>query len=291
MFLRNCFAYSVGEILEIAESRERLIQILKGTIAKYSEIELAYLFGSYAECRVMPISDLDLAILTKEPRVIPYFTAELSKVLAVPEEKISVLNLEDAGPILKLRILSRGVKLLDRGRTLEKLKEEIGSETVDLLENERASFQTWLSNPIDETLLKRIFTQLSEDVEDLKDFLEKDLEEVRLDKNLRKAFERTMQTSIEGAIDLLRHVISGLNLGVVEYYKDYFEISRGKGVISTESAESLLKLIPIRHALVHGYREINYQRLWFEARKMVEIIPKLQEEVRRYLQKVVQKRG
>lgn len=277
--------------METAKNEERFVRVLKEVVVKFSDIQFAYLFGSYAEGRAMPISDLDVAVLTKERGVIPYFTAELSKVLGISEEKISVLNLEDASPTLRLRVLSRGVKLLDRGMYGEKLRGEIGPETVDLLENERVSFQAWLrGNPLDESLLKRILTQLSEDMEDLKGFLEKDSEEVRLDKNLRKAFERTMQTSIEGVIDLLRHVISGLNLGVAEYYKDYVEISRGKGVIGAETAENLLELIPTRHALVHRYREIDFQKLWLEAKRIVETIPKLQDEVRRYLQKAMRMR-
>jgi len=272
--------------LGTAKNEERFVQILKEVVVKFSEVQFAYLFGSYAEGRAMPVSDLDIAVLTKESRVIPYLTAELSRVLDIPEEKISVLNLEDASPTLRLRILSRGVELLDRGMYGEKMRGEIEPETVDLLESERVSFQAWLrGNPLDESLLKRIITQLSEDLRDLKEFLEKGSEEVRLDKNLRKAFERTMQTSVEGVIDLLRHVISDLSLGVAEYYKDYVEISRGEGVIYAETAENLLELIPTRLALVHRYREVDYGRLWLGAKRIVETIPKLQDEVRRYLQK------
>lgn len=260
--------------------------MLKGAVAKFSDVQLAYLFGSYAEDKAMPASDLDVAVLVKERGVIPYFTAEFSRVLGIPEEKISVLNLEDASPTLRLRILSRGVRLLDRGGYVEKLMEEIGTETVDMLENEEASFQAWLrGNPLDEFLIKRILAQLTEDVEDLKEFLERKPEVISLDKNLKKAFERTMQTSIDGIIDLLRHVISGLSLGVAEYYKDYIEISRGRGVISAETAEKLLELIPTRHALVHRYREIDPQKLWSEAGGIVKTAVKLHDEVRRYLQK------
>ncbi|MEM3676763.1 MAG: HepT-like ribonuclease domain-containing protein [Candidatus Bathyarchaeia archaeon] len=248
--------------MEAAKKRETFIQMLREVLAKFGEIKFACLFGSYCEDRAMPASDLDMAVLTGESRVIPYLTAELSRVLGIPEEEVSVLNLEDAGPILKLKVLSRGVRLLDRGMYGKELMREIEPETVDLLENERESFRAWLKgNPLDESLLKRILTQLSEDTEDLKEFLKKDPERVRLDKNLRKAFERTMQTSIKGAIDLLRHVILGLNLGVAEYYKDYVEISKGKGVISMETAENLLELIPTRHTLVHRYREVDYQKL------------------------------
>ena len=275
-------------MLRSVRNREKFIRLLKQVMVKFSEVQFAYLFGSYAEGKAMPVSDLDIAILTKDKKVIPYLTAELSKVLGFPEEKISIVNLEDAGPILKLRILSRGIKLIDRGMFEEKIRMEIEPETIDLLENEKAGFQAWLKgNPLDEALLKRIITQISEDVEDLKELLKRDSEKVKLDKILRKAFERTVQTSIEGAIDLLRHIISGLNLGIAEHYKDYVEISREKGVISVETAKNLLELIPIRHSLVHRYREVSYEKLWLEAKRIVETIPKLQDEVKKYLQKQI----
>ncbi len=267
--------------------KESLLQVLKGVVAKFSDVQLAYLFGSYAEGRAMPASDLDIAVLTRKNGIIPYLTAEISNALKIPEEKIAILNIEDAAPILKSKIL-KGIKLLDREAYEEKLRSELEPEIVDLNENERAGFYAWLKgNPLDESVLKRIITQLSEDVNDLEYFLERDFDEIRLDKNLRKAFERGMQTSIEGAIDLLRHIISGLNLGVAEYYKDYVEICREKGVIGAETAEKLLELIPTRHKLVHRYREIDHQKLWNEAKMVTETMPKLQDEVRNYLRRIL----
>ena len=112
-------------------------------------------------------------------------------------------------------------------------------------------------------------------------------EDLRHDKPLRKAFERTIHTSIEGVIDLLRHIISGLNLGIVEYYRDYVEISREKGVISNETAESLLELIPTRDMLIHRYRELDYSKLLDDAKKIVETWPKLQQEIKEYLRKTI----
>lgn len=266
-----------------------VINRLKKVMSKFSDVQLAYLFGSYAEGRGMPTSDLDIAILTREKRVVPYLTAEISNALNLPEGRISILNIEDTVPSIRLRVLSRGVKILDRGVYEEELKKGLDPETIDLIEGERAGFYAWLKgNPLNESLLKRILVQLSEDVEDLKDLLKKSPSEVLRDRYLRKAFERTMQTSIEGAIDMLRHVISGLNLGVAEYYKDYVEICRDKGVINAETANKLLELIPARHSLVHRYREVNYEKLWAEAKVIVDTIPKLQEEVRNYLKKALE---
>ncbi|MGQ9468433.1 MAG: type VII toxin-antitoxin system HepT family RNase toxin [Nitrososphaerales archaeon] len=263
------------------------VEIIKEVISRFNDVNLAYLFGSYAEDKAMPISDIDIAILTDQQKTIPHLTAEISKALRVPEEKLSVLNLENSSPTLTLRILKRGVRILDRGGYEERLKEKIPMEVVEVLENEKASFQTWLhGNPIDEAILKRIIVQLSEDVNDLYEVIsKKNPEDLRHDKNLRKAFERNLHTSIEGAIDLLRHITSSLNLGIAEYYRDYVEISRNKGLITKETAERILELIPTRHILIHRYREIDYSKLWADAKKITEIWPKLQQEIKEYLRK------
>jgi predicted nucleotidyltransferase len=109
------------------------IEILKEVVSRFEEIKLAYLFGSYAEGKAMPASDLDIAILTEQQKTIPHLLAGMSKALNLPEEKLSVLNLENSPPTLTLRILKRGVKILDRGGYEERLKEKISMEVVDVL--------------------------------------------------------------------------------------------------------------------------------------------------------------
>jgi len=116
--------------------------------------------------------------------------------------------------------------------------------------------------------------------------LSRGLEAVVEDKTLRKAFERTLQTLIGGCIDLLRHIVSGLSLGVAEYYRDYVEIAKRSGAISEETAEKLLELIPVRHVLIHRYRDIDYVKLWRNAQTAIEAASRLLEEVRRYLKTV-----
>ena len=263
---------------------ERVADKLREVVSRFAEVRLAYLFGSYAEGREMPASDVDVAVLAESRKIIPHLAAEIAKALNVPEEKVSILDLGDAAPSLKLRVLKRGVKLLDRGGYEEELRRGLEHEVVEVMECERASFYAWLSRDgVDEALATRILAKLREDIEDLRELREKGFDGVVRDKYLRKALERTVQTAIEGMIDLLRHIVSSLGLGVAEYYRDYVEICRGRGVISGEVADKLLELIPTRHALVHGYREIDYGKLWMQAEVVVEVALKLEREVRDYL--------
>lgn len=269
--------------MKIAD-RERLIETLGRVAERYPQIKLMYLFGSYAEGRAVPASDIDVAVITAKPSIIPHITAEVAKELQIPEEKISALNLEYASSTLVATILKKGIKIVDRDNTEQKLLNQIKPETLELNELSEIHLRKWVEgDPLDLRIMNRIITQIQEDVQDLKRYLSKGLEGVMRDKTLRKAFERTLQTAIEGCMDLLRHIVSGLSLGVAEYYRDYVEIAKRNGVISEETAEKLLGLIPVRHALVHRYRNIDYTKLWRDAQTTVEAGSKLLEEVRGYL--------
>ena len=262
----------------------KLIGVLRRVADRYPQVRLMYLFGSYAEGRAMPASDIDIALLTSRRGVIPHVTADIARELGVPEERISIVDLENAPPTLIAAILRRGVRIVDRDNRERDLLKKIKPETQELNELIHTHLAKWIEgNPLDARLIARIVAQIQEDLEDLYRYIDKGLEAVVSDRTLRKAFERTIQTAIEGCIDLLRHLVGELNLGVAEYYRDYVEISRARGVISSEVAEKLLELIPTRHQLVHRYREVNYRKLWRDAQTLVEIAPKLIEEVRIYL--------
>ena len=163
-------------MVEAAVANRRVVDRLREVLNRFSEVRLAYLFGSYATGREMPASDIDIAILVENRKVIPYLTAEIAKALDVPEEKTSILDLEDAAPSLLLRVLRHGVKLLDRGSYEEVFRERLDHEVVEFMECEKANLYTWLnSNGIDKTLIMRILTKLREDVNDLKELREKAL--------------------------------------------------------------------------------------------------------------------
>jgi len=264
--------------------REKLIETLRRVADRYQQIKLMYLFGSYAEGRAVPASDIDIAVVAVKPSVIPHVMAGVAKELQIPEEKISVLDLEYASSALVASILKRGIKIVDREGTEQRLLERIAPETLELNELSEIHFRKWVEgDPLDPRVMNRIIAQIQEDVQDLEQCLSRGLEAVVRDKTLRKAFERTLQTLIEGCIDLLRHIVSGLSLGVAEFYRDYVEIAKRSGAISEETAERLLELIPVRHALVHRYRDVDYTKLWRGAQAIIEAGSKLLEEVRRYL--------
>lgn len=236
----------------------------EGTLSKLREVfegfkavRLAVLFGSYARGEAREDSDVDIAVLVDDRGIILDLEAEISKALGIPEAYVSIVDLKLVDPSLAMKILRDGVKIVDRGANAYEVI-PISSEIVEVQELESAAASKWLRrDPIDMDLLREIEARINEDLRDLEELLKMGRDRMLADEHLRKSFERTQQTLIEGMMDMLRHVVSGLNLGVATYYRDYVDIARDGGVISGETAASLRRLIPLRHILVHRYRGLR----------------------------------
>jgi len=69
-----------------------------------------------------------------------------------------------------------------------------------------------------------------------------------------------MHTFIESILDLLRHIIAGLNLGTPSYFRDYVDYVEKAGIISRNTASQIRELTPICHILVHRYRDVRFGR-------------------------------
>lgn len=90
------------------------------------EILFAYVFGSAVTGRVTPLSDIDIAAFIDNKKVNeeghPYgyeaaLTSELMGLLKT--NKVDLVLFNEASPLLKHRVFSRGVKVFDRDPNLE----------------------------------------------------------------------------------------------------------------------------------------------------------------------------
>ena len=64
-----------------------VIEKLRRIMAKYPQILAAYLYGSYAKGCPGPLSDIDIAIVTSDRKIVPDLSAEIAEALQIPEEK------------------------------------------------------------------------------------------------------------------------------------------------------------------------------------------------------------
>jgi predicted nucleotidyltransferase len=95
------------------ELRDRLTRALEGR----PEVLEAYLFGSEAAGRAQPHSDVDVAVFVAEVPDAPFgYEAELSAdlIAALGENRVDLVLLNRAPPLLYHHVLSEGVRLLSR---------------------------------------------------------------------------------------------------------------------------------------------------------------------------------
>ncbi|MCC6030953.1 MAG: DUF86 domain-containing protein [Desulfurococcales archaeon] len=260
---------------------EEITKLLREIFSKYQEVKLVYLYGSYAKGSQGPLSDIDIAVMTDDPSIILDVSAEIAHILKISEEKISIIDMRLLDPMMILKIISEGVEIINRGVNIHDL---ISRETIEVRELENTMSRKWASkDPLDIEVIRDIIARVNEDSKDLREMFEMGLDKIVSDKHLKRSFERVLQTLIEGLIDLLRHVVAGLNLGVASYYKDYVDIAERNNIISRDVAESLRRLIPVRHMLVHRYRILDYRKLWILAEEAAETADRLVDEVIRFI--------
>ncbi|MEM4970831.1 MAG: nucleotidyltransferase domain-containing protein [Sulfolobales archaeon] len=55
-----------------AAANRRVVDMLREVVSRFSEVRLAYLFGSYAMGRETPASDIDIAVLVESKDLSPF---------------------------------------------------------------------------------------------------------------------------------------------------------------------------------------------------------------------------
>ncbi len=96
---------------------DELRRRLTGALERRPEVLEAYLFGSRARLRAQAHSDVDVAVFLAEIPDSPFgFEAELSADLmsALGENRVDVVLLNRAPPLLYHRVLRDGVRLFSR---------------------------------------------------------------------------------------------------------------------------------------------------------------------------------
>lgn len=99
--------------------REKVVEQLQAYFAGQSEIDLAFLFGSYARNEATPLSDVDIGILWSRPQsftqnlqVEGQIILDLQTLLHI--EEINLVKLDETPATLNYRVLRDGILLLNR---------------------------------------------------------------------------------------------------------------------------------------------------------------------------------
>lgn len=107
-----------------------------------------------------------------------------------------------------------------------------------------------------EVIRKRL-NKLDEYLQILHEMQKYTLEEFLSDPEHYASAERFLHMAIETTIDIGGHIVSGLEMGEVNWYSDLAVIMEEKGYISVELREKWIRIIGFRNVLVHQYIEVD----------------------------------
>ncbi len=82
----------------------------------------------------------------------------------------------------------------------------------------------------------------------------------------RRACERLLQISIEGAIDISQNIVKGMLLGMPEDEDGIFEVLAKKNIITENMAGTLRDMKNFRNILIHRYGTVDDAKV-FKAMK------------------------
>ena len=102
--------------------------VLKG----YPEIELAFLFGSFAGGTATPESDVDIAILFRQAPAYCRREEIQAALSSAINREVDLVVLNGASPILRMQVLKKGIILIDDAKVYEEFFVRATGEYDDL---------------------------------------------------------------------------------------------------------------------------------------------------------------
>ena len=118
-----------------SRSMEKTMQKLRNFLKKQDFVSVAYIFGSVAEDRQGPLSDIDIAVLLNKKlnkrersRKKLFLIGEISSILKTDNFDLVVMN--DAPMLLKYNIIKTG-RILKPGRERVAMEARLISEYLD----------------------------------------------------------------------------------------------------------------------------------------------------------------
>ncbi|MGQ9469031.1 MAG: type VII toxin-antitoxin system MntA family adenylyltransferase antitoxin [Nitrososphaerales archaeon] len=269
---------------KLSEKLERLGKEL----SKNDNVLLAYIFGSQVKGFVTPLSDIDIAVILKDDSLERFseLLGKIAKLLDIVDDKVDLVDLKRAPISLKYNITKYGVKIVDRGLEDELIQDLIYHYPA-LKEEFDIAIREWLSKDpkVDKAIVSRRVDEVLRNAALLRDrYTCKPLEWIISDLERMLAFERAVERIVEAIIDVCRHVVSAKRIGLVESYSEYPLRLAEQSFMEVGLARKISELVGLRNILSHRYLDVDYDKLYFKAKEIVDdIAPRFIEWVRKIL--------
>ncbi|MCS6847164.1 MAG: DUF86 domain-containing protein [Anaerolineae bacterium] len=234
----------------------KLVEIFQ----RYPDVQAVYLFGSHAEGRARPDSDLDLAILPRHSAL----RERRLDILADLAEKgfcnVDLVFLDTDDIILKYQAVRLNQVVyhapdFERGSVYSRIVREYLDFQPFLAVQHEAYKRRILDGQTRSD--QRRLQKLDEYLDILRRLSQYELDEFLSDPEHYGSAERFLQLAIEVCNDLGNHVIAALNLGPVDSYADIPALLAEKGYIDEDLKRRWVRMVGFRSILVHDYLQVD----------------------------------
>jgi len=255
--------------------RNRALKHLKEQLTGRDNVKLAVVFGSVARNGVS-CHDIDVAVklADQEKRLLALgeLVYTISDALDVSEERVDVIDLDQAPIHLLGRILREGIVIKSDVETLKQLYEKVRDYPDLVLEAKK-----WINLDPEPKVDKMIVEARVAEVRRNTEFLRSEILSRRPEELSYKdvlALERAIHRATEAMLDLCRHLVAVYSLGLAESYGEYPEKLADAGKIPRELADKLSKLAGLKNIIVHRYLDIKLELLYEASREVADEVAK-----------------
>jgi len=132
---------------------------------------------------------------------------------------------------------------------------------------------------------ERLVGEAKEAIEEMKDITSMSRDEFIKSRRARFSLRYSIVMAVEALADLAIAILEKDFNEVVESYREAFIKLLEKGIISAETAESMVKLVGLRNLIVHRYWVVNDLRIYEEAKRGgIKVLEEFISEVSRYVE-------
>jgi hypothetical protein len=252
----------------MSNSSKRLTQ----TIQAHPEILEAYLFGSRARGDSKLQSDIDVAIYVDRDLApsspFGYASALAYDLMAaLHEDRLDVVVLNDAPPLLYHRVLRDGIRLLARrleattsreGRALSRYCDYLLQlRKIDSAHAERiARGDFGRPGRFDAAVIHRHLLVIDEALQTLRRHRGKPVEALASDREELWVVERGLQLCAQNALDIATHLAASAGRDVADYGAAVVQMA-DLGILPREFATRFRQVAGFRNVIVHGYLDVE----------------------------------
>lgn len=121
----------------------------------------------------------------------------------------------------------------------------------------------------------------------LRNYQKHGIEDLEEDITFRGAVERYLEVALECALDMGEMIISAERLEKPESYREVIELLGKNNILPREFSEKFAPAAGFRNILVHGYAEVDVEKLYEFLQNNLEDFDEFSKHVAKYLEKSI----